>query len=174
MLQFSWKCNGFGTKYCSALIVLAKIASAKVLIFVLALREIETSMIYAPQINLLLVFWSMCYAWSWIHFDPIQTFFCAHHAMAQVRGSSLVIMASWVEVWWAIHHGNSRGPLISAHQPSFETDHAVRQLWVAPGKTHQQVKLNYNNGNDSSHVVGNWYLNQCPQLRYFSNVTTYK
>ena len=25
--------------------------------------------IYAPQINLLLVFWSMCYAWSWIHFE---------------------------------------------------------------------------------------------------------
>ena len=36
-LQFSWKCDGFESKYCSALIVLAEIASAKVLIFVLAL-----------------------------------------------------------------------------------------------------------------------------------------
>ena len=39
MLQFSWKCNGFKSKYCSALIVLAETARAKVL----ALREIETS-----------------------------------------------------------------------------------------------------------------------------------
>ena len=31
------KCDGFESKYCGALIVLAKIASAKVLIFVLAL-----------------------------------------------------------------------------------------------------------------------------------------
>ena len=37
LLQFSWKCDGFESKYCSALIVLAEIASAKVLIFVLAL-----------------------------------------------------------------------------------------------------------------------------------------
>ena len=37
LLKFSWKCDGFESKYCSALIVLAKIASAKVLIFVLAL-----------------------------------------------------------------------------------------------------------------------------------------
>ena len=36
-LQFSRKCDGFKSKYCSALIVLAEIASAKVLIFVLAL-----------------------------------------------------------------------------------------------------------------------------------------
>ena len=33
LLQFLWKCDGFESKYCSALIVLAKIASAKVLIF---------------------------------------------------------------------------------------------------------------------------------------------
>ena len=37
LLQFSWKCDGFESKYCSALIVLAEMASAKVLIFVLAL-----------------------------------------------------------------------------------------------------------------------------------------
>ena len=37
LLQFSWKCDGFESKYCSPLIVLAEIASAKVLIFVLAL-----------------------------------------------------------------------------------------------------------------------------------------
>ena len=37
LLQFSWKCDGFESKYCGALIVLAQIASAKVLIFVLAL-----------------------------------------------------------------------------------------------------------------------------------------
>ena len=36
-LQFSWKCDGFESKYCCALIVLAEIASAKALIFVLAL-----------------------------------------------------------------------------------------------------------------------------------------
>ena len=41
------KIDGFESKYCSALIVLAEIASAKVLIFVLALREIETSIIHA-------------------------------------------------------------------------------------------------------------------------------
>ena len=37
LLQFSWKWDGFESKYCSALIVVAKIASAKLLIFVLAL-----------------------------------------------------------------------------------------------------------------------------------------
>ena len=98
--------------------------------------------------------------WSQSQFYQFKPFL-VHLTIAQVRGSSLVIMASWVEVWWAIHHGNSRVPLISAHQPSFETDHAVRQLCVAPGTTHQKGKLNYNNDNDSSHVVGNWCLNGC-------------
>ena len=37
LLQFSWKCDGVKSKYCGALIVLAEIASAKVLNFVLAL-----------------------------------------------------------------------------------------------------------------------------------------
>ena len=37
LLQFSWKCDGFKSKYCNELIVLAKIASPKVLILVLAL-----------------------------------------------------------------------------------------------------------------------------------------
>ena len=37
LLQFSWKCEGFESKYCSAQIVLVEIAGAKVLIFVLAL-----------------------------------------------------------------------------------------------------------------------------------------
>ena len=37
LLQFSWKCDGYESKYCSLLIVLTKIASTKVLIFVLAL-----------------------------------------------------------------------------------------------------------------------------------------
>ena len=109
------------------------------------------------------VFWSMynvhC-TWSQNHFYQFKPFL-VHLAMAQVTGSSLVIMASWVEVWWTIHHGNSRGALISAHQPSFETDHAVRQLCVATRTTQQKVKPNYNNGNDSSHVVGNWCLNGC-------------
>ena len=39
------------TVYCSALIVLAEIASAKVLIFVLALREIETSSEYLHNLQ---------------------------------------------------------------------------------------------------------------------------
>ena len=55
LLQFSWKCDGFEPKYWSTLIVLAKIACAKVLIFVLALAlalpKVETSPIQPIEPN---------------------------------------------------------------------------------------------------------------------------